>query len=259
MNRVSSRLLALGFAKPDRIKEWNDSIEKTKNKEWKERVEKAKKAEKERIELDILREIRKKNEKKEKLDKELKDRVEKAKKAEKERIELDIVREIRKNIEKKKKLDKELKVRNNLDDDANDKPKRALTKYQQYIRDNQQRIRYEFPKLSNTERFSKLAEEWKDSVEKAENAMSKAQKDRKNEYIDKNEYIETWLQQGKKKIENAKLDKEYAIKNNLFKASPKASAKASPKTSLPKASPINRNEMAGLTMEELFAKLAKSK
>jgi hypothetical protein len=47
MNRVSSRLLALGFAKPDRIKEWNDSVEKTKNKEWKERVEKA---EKERVE-----------------------------------------------------------------------------------------------------------------------------------------------------------------------------------------------------------------
>jgi hypothetical protein len=213
---------------------------------------------------------------------------------------------------KKEKLDKELKARNNLDDDANDKPKRALTKYQQYIRDNQQRIRYEFPKLSNTERFSKLAKEWKDSVEKAENAMSKAHKDRKNEYIDKNEYIETWLQQGKKKIENAKLDKEYAIKNNLFKASPKASAKASPKASpkasakaspkasakaspkasakaspkasakaspkasakssshkesakasakssshkaSPKASPINRNEMNGLTMEELFAKL----
>jgi hypothetical protein len=177
---------------------------------------------------------------------------------------------------KKEKLDKELKARNNLDDDANDKPKRALTKYQQYIRDNQQRIRYEFPKLSNTERFSKLAKEWKDSVEKAENAMSKAHKDRKNEYIDKNEYIETWLQQGKKKIENAKLDKEYAIKNNLFKASPKASAKASPKASAkssshkesakasakssshkasPKASPINRNEMNGLTMEELFAKL----
>jgi hypothetical protein len=60
----------------------------------------------------------------------------------------------------KKKNDKK-KKRDNLDEDGNEKPKRALTKYQQYIRDNQQRIRDEFPELSNTERFSKLAEQWK--------------------------------------------------------------------------------------------------
>jgi hypothetical protein len=60
-----------------------------------------------------------------------------------------------------KKKDTKKKKRSNLDEDGNEKPKRALTKYQQYIRDNQQRIREEFPELSNTERFSKLAEEWK--------------------------------------------------------------------------------------------------
>ena len=60
-----------------------------------------------------------------------------------------------------KKKDEKKKKKNNLDEDGNEKPKRALTKYQQYIRDNQQRIREEFPELSNTERFSKLAEEWK--------------------------------------------------------------------------------------------------
>ncbi len=65
-------------------------------------------------------------------------------------------------IEKaEKKKDDKKKKKNNLDEDGNEKPKRALTKYQQYIRDNQQRIREEFPELSNTERFSKLAEEWK--------------------------------------------------------------------------------------------------
>ena len=64
------------------------------------------------------------------------------------------------------------KKKNNQDKDGNEKPKkahaknpqymkRALTKYQKYIRDNQQRIRDEFPELSNTERFSKLAEQWK--------------------------------------------------------------------------------------------------
>ena len=60
-----------------------------------------------------------------------------------------------------KKKDDKKKKKNNLDEDGNEKPKRALTKYQQYIKDNQQRIREEFPELSNTERFSKLAEEWK--------------------------------------------------------------------------------------------------
>ena len=60
-----------------------------------------------------------------------------------------------------KKKDTKKKKRSNLDEDGNEKPKKPLTKYQQYIRDNQQRIREEFPELSNTERFSKLAEEWK--------------------------------------------------------------------------------------------------
>jgi hypothetical protein len=65
-------------------------------------------------------------------------------------------------IEKaEKKKDDKKKKKSNLDEDGNEKPKRALTKYQQYIKDNQQRIRDEFPELSNTERFSKLAEEWK--------------------------------------------------------------------------------------------------
>ena len=65
-------------------------------------------------------------------------------------------------IEKaEKKKDEKKKKKNNLDEDGNEKPKKPLTKYQQYIRDNQQRIRDEFPELSNTERFSKLAEEWK--------------------------------------------------------------------------------------------------
>ena len=35
------------------------------------------------------------------------------------------------------------------------------TKYQQFVKDNQKRIKEEFPELSNTERFVKLADEWK--------------------------------------------------------------------------------------------------
>ena len=69
-----------------------------------------------------------------------------------------------------KKKDDKKKKKNNLDEDGNEKPKRALTKYQQYIKDNQQRIREEFPELSNTERFSKLAEEWKAYKATLENA-----------------------------------------------------------------------------------------
>ena len=59
----------------------------------------------------------------------------------------------------KKKNDKK-KKKDNLDDDGNEKPKKPLNKYQQFIRDNQERIKEEFPELSNTERFTKLAEEW---------------------------------------------------------------------------------------------------
>ena len=63
-----------------------------------------------------------------------------------------------KNAEKKKNDKK--KKRDNLDEDGNEKPKKPLNKYQQFIRDNQERIKEEFPELSNTERFTKLAEEW---------------------------------------------------------------------------------------------------
>ncbi len=59
----------------------------------------------------------------------------------------------------KKKNDKK-KKKDNLDEDGNEKPKKPLNKYQQFIKDNQDRIREEFPELSNTERFTKLAEEW---------------------------------------------------------------------------------------------------
>ncbi len=38
---------------------------------------------------------------------------------------------------------------------------KPLNNYQQFIRDNQERIEEEFPELSYTERFSKLAAMWK--------------------------------------------------------------------------------------------------
>ena len=79
------------------------------------------------------------------------------------KITKEIKEEVKNNKAEKaeKKKDDKKKKKNNLDEDGNEKPKRPLTKYQQYIKDNQQRIREEFPDLSNTERFSKLAEEWK--------------------------------------------------------------------------------------------------
>jgi hypothetical protein len=85
-------------------------------------------------------------------------------------------------IEKaEKKKDDKKKKKNNLDEDGNEKPKRALTKYQQYIRDNQQRIRDEFPELSNTERFSKLAEQWKAYKATLEDAGEAAEADEAGE------------------------------------------------------------------------------
>lgn len=46
-----------------------------------------------------------------------------------------------------------------LDENGNEIPKK-LTKYQQYIKDNQKRVADENPELTNTQRFAKLAEEW---------------------------------------------------------------------------------------------------
>jgi len=78
-----------------------------------------------------------------------------------------IIKEIKeenkkKKVEESEKIKKKRvakKVAKNLDEDGNEKPKK-LNKYQQYMKDNQQRIKEENPDLSNTERFAKLAEEW---------------------------------------------------------------------------------------------------
>ena len=87
----------------------------------------------------------------------------------------------------KKKNDKK-KKKDNLDEDGNEKPKKPLNKYQQFIKDNQDRIREEFPELSNTERFTKLAEEWNkfkatlvDKEEKEEEKEEPSDEDKEEE------------------------------------------------------------------------------
>jgi hypothetical protein len=93
----------------------------------------------------------------------------------------------------KKKNDKK-KKRDNLDEDGNEKPKKPLNKYQQFIRDNQERIKEEFPELSNTERFTKLAEEWgkfkatlEDPTEPVEPVNTVAEENEKEEEEEKEE------------------------------------------------------------------------
>ena len=90
----------------------------------------------------------------------------------------------------KKKNDKK-KKKDNLDEDGNEKPKKPLNKYQQFIKDNQDRIKEEFPELSNTERFTKLAEEWNkfkatlvDKEEDKEDKVDKEDKEDKEEPSD---------------------------------------------------------------------------
>ena len=93
----------------------------------------------------------------------------------------------------KKKNDKK-KKKDNLDEDGNEKPKKPLNKYQQFIRDNQERIKEEFPELSNTERFTKLAEEWgkfkatlEDPTEPAEPVNTVVEEEDKEEEEEKEE------------------------------------------------------------------------
>ena len=105
----------------------------------------------------------------------------------------------------KKKNDKK-KKRDNLDEDGNEKPKKPLNKYQQFIRDNQERIKEEFPELSNTERFTKLAEEWgkfkatlEDPTEPAEPVNTVAEEEDKEEEEEKEEKPKKATKKPKKK------------------------------------------------------------
>ena len=107
----------------------------------------------------------------------------------------------------KKKNDKK-KKRDNLDEDGNEKPKKPLNKYQQFIRDNQERIKEEFPELSNTERFTKLAEEWgkfkatlEDPTEPAEpvNTVAEEEDKEKEEKEEKEEKPKKVAKKPKKK------------------------------------------------------------
>ena len=60
---------------------------------------------------------------------------------------------------------KELKKNNE------DKEKKPLTKYQEFMKETQKKLKDEFPDLTAKERFIKVAEEWqKEKSKKAENA-----------------------------------------------------------------------------------------
>ena len=105
----------------------------------------------------------------------------------------------------KKKNDKK-KKKDNLDEDGNEKPKKPLNKYQQFIRDNQERIKEEFPELSNTERFTKLAEEWgkfkatlEDPTEPVEPVNTVAEENEKEEEEEKEEKPKKATKKPKKK------------------------------------------------------------
>ncbi len=65
----------------------------------------------------------------------------------------------KKKNDKPKRVVKKAAVK--VDEDGNVIPKK-LTPWNQYIKDNQQRIKEKYPELTNPERFSKLAEEWKE-------------------------------------------------------------------------------------------------
>ena len=65
----------------------------------------------------------------------------------------------KKKNDKPKRVAKKAAVK--VDEGGNVIPKK-LTPWNQYIKDNQQRIKEKYPDLTNPERFTKLAEEWKE-------------------------------------------------------------------------------------------------
>jgi GTP1/Obg family GTP-binding protein len=86
-----------------------------------------------------------------------------------------------------------------LREKQNDREKHIYNKpinnYQQFIRDNQKKIKEEFPELSYTERFSKLAALWK--LEKNSNKISPKEKHIYNKPI--NNY-QQFIRDNQKKI-----------------------------------------------------------
>jgi hypothetical protein len=106
----------------------------------------------------------------------------------------------------KKKNDKK-KKKDNLDEDGNVKPKKPLNKYQQFIKDNQDRIKEEFPELSNTERFTKLAEEWNKFkatlVDKEEDKQEPSDEDDEEKEPQKEEETEKKPKKAKKQTKKA--------------------------------------------------------
>ena len=130
-----------------------------------------------------------------------------------------IIKEIKeenkkKKVEESEKIKKKRvakKVAKNLDEDGNEKPKK-LNKYQQYMKDNQQRIKEENPELSNTERFAKLAEEWneykKANTKDEKTDDSESEKDAIDEPIENKEEIAVVTEVKEKKKKEKKEKKE---------------------------------------------------
>ena len=97
---------------------------------------------------------------------------------------------------KKKRVAKKM-VAKNLDEDGNEIPKK-LNKYQQYMKDNQQRIKEENPGLSNTERFAKLAEEWNEYKKANIKDEKTDESESEKEVCDEDEVKENKKKRGKK-------------------------------------------------------------
>jgi hypothetical protein len=100
---------------------------------------------------------------------------------------------------KKKRVPKKV-VAKNLDEEGNEIPKK-LNKYQQFMKDNQQRIKEENPGLSNTERFAKLAEEWnehkKANIKDEKTDESESEKEVQDEPVEK---VKETKKKGDKKV-----------------------------------------------------------
>jgi len=97
---------------------------------------------------------------------------------------------------KKKRVAKKM-VAKNLDEDGNELPKK-LNKYQQFMKDNQQRIKEENPGLSNTERFAKLAEEWNEHKKSNIKDEKTDESESEKEVRDEDEVKENKKKRGKK-------------------------------------------------------------
>ena len=126
----------------------------------------------------------------------------------------DMIANMPDTLNTKKEIDAYLKdAMKNINLNGNDKPKKGLNAYQQYVKDNTKTVKEQNPSLSGKEVFSLIATMWQktqnaDGVKSAKSAKSKVSKSKKEKPDEKEKAIPVEEEDKEKVIAEIKEEKE---------------------------------------------------